>query len=138
MPIPALRRKPTSRDSGLHRQVNAKLPGFLREMRKRANLSQVELAAKIHRTQKHVTDNERGLRRCSISEFLEMADACALDVVATFAEFVTLTRGGKPLAQRKSAIHPTNDLPVWALNETVDSAKAAKAVAKSARKQVKK
>jgi len=137
MPLPALRCKPQSRDSGLHRQVNAKLPGFLREMRHQANLSQVELASKIHRTQKHVTDNERGLRRCSISEFLEMADACALDPVAAFAEFVTLTRSGKPITQRKSAVYPTNDLPVWALNETAESGKPAKA-AKPARKRAKK
>lgn len=77
---------------------------------------------KINRTQKYVTDNERGLRRCSISEFLEWADACGQDPVAAFAEFVTMTRG-RSAAKRKTAPYPVAAAPspVWSTTELNDA-----------------
>jgi len=53
--------------------------------RKRARLTQVELAHRLSRPQSFVSKMERGERRLDVVEFLEVADALAIDPT-TFIE----------------------------------------------------
>lgn len=52
---------------------------LLVEARKKAGLSQVALARRIHRPQSFVSKYERGERRIDVVEFLELAEALGFD-----------------------------------------------------------
>ena len=58
------------------------ITNLLVEARKAAGLTQVELAAQLQRPQSYVSKVERGERRLDVIEFLEVARALQLDVVA--------------------------------------------------------
>jgi transcriptional regulator with XRE-family HTH domain len=59
-----------------------KFKTHLVEARKKAGLTQVDLAAKLDRPQSFVSKYERGERRLDIVEFLEVADALRIDPAA--------------------------------------------------------
>lgn len=59
-----------------------KLKSHLIEARKKAGLTQVDLAARLDRPQSFVSKYERGERRLDIVEFLEVADALRIDPTA--------------------------------------------------------
>lgn len=53
---------------------------LLIEARKRAHLTQVELAQRLAKPQSYVSKFERGERRLDLIEFLDIADALDIDV----------------------------------------------------------
>jgi transcriptional regulator with XRE-family HTH domain len=55
---------------------------FLKRQRQDAELSQVELAARMGRRQQWVSDIEKGQHRVSVVEFLEWSDALGFDAQA--------------------------------------------------------
>lgn len=66
------------------------LPGFLRQLRERAGLSQRSLGALVSKPQSWVQYCETGSRRVDVAEFLEWARACKVDPVEAFKEFIQL------------------------------------------------
>jgi len=54
--------------------------------RKRAGLSQAELAAKLGKPQSYVSKCELGERRVDVVEFVEIADALGADAAALVGE----------------------------------------------------
>lgn len=57
--------------------------------RKDAGVSQVELAARLAKTQTFVSTYERGVRRLDVIEFYAVARALAADPVQLFGKVVT-------------------------------------------------
>lgn len=55
---------------------------MLIQARNNANLTQVEVAARLRRPQSYVSKYECGERRLDLIEFLEIADVLDLDVVS--------------------------------------------------------
>ncbi|HEY7155413.1 MAG TPA: helix-turn-helix transcriptional regulator [Gemmataceae bacterium] len=54
---------------------------MLVEARKKARMTQAELAVRLGRKQSYVSKFERGERRLDIVEFLEIAEVLAIDVL---------------------------------------------------------
>jgi transcriptional regulator with XRE-family HTH domain len=65
---------------------HAKLVGALVEARKRAGLTQEELAARIGRDQTFVSLIERGQRRVDVIEFISIAKAMGNDPATLFRD----------------------------------------------------
>ena len=55
--------------------------------RKDASLTQVQLAARLHRGQAYISRIERGERRVDVVEFMDLARAIGFDPVKFIAEF---------------------------------------------------
>lgn len=66
---------------------------LLAESRKRAGLTQVELAEKLARPQSYVSKYERGERRLDVVEFLEVAKAIGFNATEFLME---LEANGEP------------------------------------------
>ncbi len=66
----------------VYTQQYRRFRALLIQARKAAGLTQVELAAQLQRPQSYVSKVERGERRLDVIEFLEVARALQLDVVA--------------------------------------------------------
>lgn len=62
-----------------HARIYRKVPGFLRELRVRAALTQVELAQKIRQSQWWVARSESGSRRIDVAEFVLFCEGCGVD-----------------------------------------------------------
>jgi transcriptional regulator with XRE-family HTH domain len=60
------------------------IPGLLREMRAQAELTQRDLASRLHRSQPWVHKSEIGERRVDISEFLDWCLGCEKDPEEVF------------------------------------------------------
>jgi transcriptional regulator with XRE-family HTH domain len=73
----------------LHQIVGA----MLMAARRRANLTQVELAARLGKPQSFVSAYERGQRRVDMIEFLLIARTLGADPVGIFAEIVGSVAG---------------------------------------------
>jgi transcriptional regulator with XRE-family HTH domain len=56
------------------------------EYRKRADVTQIDLAARLKRTQSFVSKFERGERRLDVIEFFDLARAIGFDPVEFFQE----------------------------------------------------
>lgn len=78
---------PQSRDSGIQRPASLPLPQFLRDMRKKAKLTQRELGAKLDRHAKFVYDSESALRRVELGEFIEWSLACGANPVSALLDY---------------------------------------------------
>ena len=76
---------PTKRN---HALIYREIPGFIRALRTRAGMTQVELASKLRESQVYVTRCESGSRRVDVAEFIQIAKALGLDPVEVFAELV--------------------------------------------------
>ncbi len=72
------------------RQV--RLIDLLVEQRKRAGLSQADLAKKLDRNQSVVSSIESGGRRVDVIELLEIAEAIGLDVHAVMDDLLSTPR----------------------------------------------
>ena len=55
------------------------LPGFLRQMRERAGLTQRELGKRLNKPQSYIYNCETANRRVDITEFILWVKACDLD-----------------------------------------------------------
>jgi transcriptional regulator with XRE-family HTH domain len=77
---------------------------FLAAARRRANITQVELATRLGQPQSLISDYERGGRRVDLIEFLLIAKALAADPVAIFAEIAgaSATPGKVAPSKRRS------------------------------------
>lgn len=75
------------------RQV--RLIDLLVEQRKRAGLSQADLAKKLDRYQSVVSSIEGGGRRVDVVELLDIADAIGLDVHALINDLLSIPKNGR-------------------------------------------
>ncbi len=66
----------------LYEQSYAAFTDLLKEERKKADLTQAELAKKLRRPQSYVSKYERGDRRLDVIEFLEIAKVIGFDPTA--------------------------------------------------------
>lgn len=64
----------------LREQRYAALTSLLRDKRKKAGMTQAELAKKLRRPQSYVSKYERGDRRLDMIEFLEIAQVIGFDI----------------------------------------------------------
>ncbi|MGO9096774.1 MAG: helix-turn-helix domain-containing protein [Bryobacteraceae bacterium] len=62
-------------------EASKRFQGLLIEARKRAGLTQYELAARLKRPQSFVSKFERGERRLDVLEFREVAEALGIDPI---------------------------------------------------------
>ncbi|MBI9016283.1 MAG: helix-turn-helix domain-containing protein [Phycisphaerae bacterium] len=60
------------------------LPGFLRQIRENADLTQRELGKRLEKPQSWVYNCETANRRVDITEFISWANACDLDPKKVF------------------------------------------------------
>jgi len=60
------------------------LPGFLRQIRENAKLSQRELGTRLRKPQSYIYNCETGNRRVDVTEFILWAKNCDLDPTKTF------------------------------------------------------
>lgn len=67
---------------------------LLTEARKRAGLTQAELAKMLGRPQSFVSKYERGERRLDVVEFLDVARALRLDATSTLSKIDVASRKG--------------------------------------------
>jgi transcriptional regulator with XRE-family HTH domain len=61
------------------------LPGFLRQMREKAGLSQRQLGKQLNKSQSYVYNCETANRRVDITEFVQWAKACDVDPKKAFS-----------------------------------------------------
>jgi transcriptional regulator with XRE-family HTH domain len=61
------------------------LPGFLREIREKAGLSQRQLGQRLKKPQSWIYNCETANRRVDITEFIQWAKACDLDPKKAFS-----------------------------------------------------
>jgi transcriptional regulator with XRE-family HTH domain len=79
--------------------------GCLAAARRRANINQQELAARLGKPQSFVSEYERGQRRVDVVEFLVIAGALGADPFSLFAEIARSIRpsvSGKNSPVRRS------------------------------------
>ena len=67
---------PTKRNQAL---IYRKVPPFLRKLRKRADLTQRQVADRIGQTQWWVARSETGSRRLDVAEFVEFCVGCGIE-----------------------------------------------------------
>jgi transcriptional regulator with XRE-family HTH domain len=80
---------PTKRNQAL---IYRKVPAFLREMRKKAKLTQRQLADRIGQSQWWVARSETGSRRLDVAEFVEFCVGCKADPAQAIAELARRRR----------------------------------------------
>lgn len=73
----------------LFQTENFNLGAFLRDVRKRAHISQVDLAKRLDVPQSLVSKYERGERRLEIAEFVMVCRSLELDPVEMLRKFLT-------------------------------------------------
>ena len=66
-----------------HAKIYRKVPGFLRELRTKAGLTQRELAEKIEQSQWWVARSESGSRRIDVAEFVLFCEGCGVEPAKT-------------------------------------------------------
>ena len=64
------------------------LPGFLRQMREKADLTQRQLGKKLNKPQSWVYNGETANRRVDITEFISWSKACGIDPKKAFAKLL--------------------------------------------------
>jgi transcriptional regulator with XRE-family HTH domain len=80
---------PTKRNQAI---IYKKVPGFLREMRKKTGLTQRQLADRIGQSQWWVARSESGSRRIDVAEFIEFCIGCRMAPTAALVELMKLRR----------------------------------------------
>ncbi len=64
------------------------LPGFLREMREKAGLTQRQVGKRLKKPQSWVYNCETANRRMDITEFIAWANACEINPKTAFARLL--------------------------------------------------
>ena len=72
--------------------IYRKVPGFLRDCRQRAGLTQRSLAKRLRKSHTWVVRSETGSRRIDVAEFVEFCLACGIDPKEAIGELVRLRR----------------------------------------------
>ena len=72
----------------LQAQRYRQLPAFLRRIREEAGLTQRDLAKKLRINHTMVHNSETAERRVDVAEFADWANACGLDAVEAFSDFL--------------------------------------------------
>jgi transcriptional regulator with XRE-family HTH domain len=80
---------PTKRN---HALIYRKIPPFLRELRRKAKLTQRQLARRIGQDQWWVTRCESGSRRVDVAEFVEFCIGCGADPAEALTELARRRR----------------------------------------------
>ena len=80
---------PTKRNQAL---IYKKVPIFLRERRKKAGLTQRQLADRIRQSQWWVARSETGSRRIDVAEFIEFCIGCKVDPAEALTDLVKRRR----------------------------------------------
>ena len=73
-----------------HNQLYKALPGFLRQLREDAGLTQRDMGQRLKKPQSWVYNCETANRRVDITEFILWAKACNLDPKKAFAQLLKL------------------------------------------------
>lgn len=71
-----------------HAPIYRTVPAFVRDLRRRAGVTQAELGRRLGTSQVFVARCESGSRRVDVAEFAEIARALGVDPVKAFAELV--------------------------------------------------
>ena len=71
-----------------HNQKYRALPGYLRQLREKADLTQRELGKRLKKPQSWVYNCETANRRVDITEFIAWAKACDVDPKKAFAKLL--------------------------------------------------
>lgn len=71
----------------IHKAEYRALLKLLRETRRKAGLKQADLAALLGRSQSHVSEVERGIRRLDLLQLREHCSACGQDLVGFVERF---------------------------------------------------
>jgi len=66
------------------------LPGFLREMREKAGLSQRAIGKRLKKPQSWVYNCETANRRVDITEFIQWSKACEINPKTAFSQLLKL------------------------------------------------
>ena len=76
--------------SSIFTQRHQEFIGFIASVRKAADMTQAELAAKLGKPQSFVSKVERGERRLDVIEFCQVAECLGRDPVKLLREFTDL------------------------------------------------
>ena len=71
-----------------HNRMYRVLPGFLRQMREKAGLTQRDLGKKLKKAQSWVYNCETANRRADITEFIKWAEACEVNPKTAFSKLL--------------------------------------------------
>jgi transcriptional regulator with XRE-family HTH domain len=71
-----------------HNLMYRVLPGFLREMREKAGLTQREIGKRLKKPQSYVYNCETANRRVDITEFIAWSRACDIDPKKAFSRLL--------------------------------------------------
>lgn len=95
-------REPEERaPKSLYRPENQVFLATLRTLRKRQELTQVELAERLGRSQNYVTSAERGVIRLDGLQLRDWCQACGTDLIAWATEVEKALGGGRKSGRRK-------------------------------------
>lgn len=76
--------------SSIFTQRHQEFIGFIASVRKAADMTQAELAARLGKPQSFVSKVERGERRLDVIEFCQVAEALGREPAEMLREFVAL------------------------------------------------
>ena len=71
-----------------HNQMYRILPGFLRQMREKAGLTQRQLGKRLNKPQSYIHNCETANRRVDITEFIAWAEACEVNPKTAFSRLL--------------------------------------------------
>ncbi len=71
-----------------HNRMYRILPGFLRQMREKAGLTQRQIGKRLNKPQSWVYNCEVSIRRVDITEFILWAKACEIDPKKAFSKLL--------------------------------------------------
>ncbi len=71
-----------------HSAAYRALPGFLRELREEAGLTQRELGTRLRKPQSYVYNCETANRRVDVTEFIAWTQACDVESLKAFRRFL--------------------------------------------------
>lgn len=77
--------------SSIFTQRHQEFIGFIASVRKAADITQVELAARLGKPQSFVSKVERGERRVDVIEFCQLAKALSREPAELLQEFIDLS-----------------------------------------------
>jgi len=73
-----------------HTMKYRQLPGFLREMREEAGLTQRAIGKILNRPQSYIYNCETANRRVDIAEFIAWCEACGVNPKTAFTRFLKM------------------------------------------------
>ena len=75
-----------------HARAYRHLPGFLRQLREEAGLTQRELGRRLGKPQSWIYNCEAANRRLDVSEFIAWSTACGVKPTTAFARFLRVAQ----------------------------------------------